>query len=95
MHCFILKILLSAIITERFSPDNQRPSSTVTIKDNEMSVLFDGRFPSTTPTIYFKRPDFTNKLNIQFTDWVDIKEIEVFGGMYRGISQSIECKSSL
>lgn len=51
----------------------------VTIKDNEMSVLFAGPLP-TMPTIYLKRPVLTNVLKIQFRYTIDVKEIEVFGG---------------
>nr|XP_022313079.1 uncharacterized protein LOC111118076 isoform X2 [Crassostrea virginica] len=56
------------------------PSSTVTIKDNKMSVLFDGKFPLIMPTVYLKHPVLTNQLNIHFSSQIDVKEIEVFGG---------------
>lgn len=80
---------LSKLLTVFLSPDYKRPSSTVIIKDNKTSVLFDGRFPSTMPTIYLKRPVLTNQLNINFSSQIDIKEIEVFGGKFKGTSQLI------
>lgn len=52
------------------------------VKDNGRNDLFNNYFPSSKPTIFFTHTGLTNGLHMEFERTLDIKEIEVFGGMY-------------
>lgn len=52
------------------------------VKDNGQNVLFNNNFPSSKPTISFTHTVLTNGLLMEFDRFLDIEEIEVFGGMY-------------
>lgn len=55
---------------------------TLTVRDNQSRILYNDNFPSSSPTIFFTNFVVTNILRMQFNPFLDIEEIEVFGGMY-------------
>lgn len=52
------------------------------VQDKKFTVLFNGNFPPTTPTIFLNQTSLTDQLRIKFDPTLSIKEIEVFGGMF-------------
>lgn len=54
----------------------------LTVRDNQNKILYNDIFPTSSSTIFFKKSSLTNGLNMSFSSYLDIAEIEVFGGMY-------------
>lgn len=55
---------------------------TLAVKDDRSSIIFNGNFPPSSPTIFFENTVLTSGLHMTFSSSLDIIEIEVFGGMY-------------
>lgn len=56
---------------------------TLTVRDSQNRILYNNTFPSSSPTIFLTNPTLTNGLHMSFDSFLDIAELEVFGGMYQ------------
>lgn len=56
--------------------------STLSVSDNQSRILYNDRFPSSSPNVFLTNSSLTNGLHMEFSSSLDIAEIEVFGGMY-------------
>lgn len=55
-------------------------NGSVTVRDGHQNVLLNDNFQLVSPTIVLPRPVLTDILNMQFSTYIEIREIEVFGG---------------
>lgn len=55
---------------------------TLSVSDNQSRILYNDRFPSSSPNVFLTNSSLTNGLHMKFSPSLNIAEIEVFGGMY-------------
>lgn len=62
-----------------------RFNGSLTVRDRHLNVLLQDSFQLVSPTIVLSHPVLTDQLNMQFSNYIDIYEIEVFGGKLQSI----------
>lgn len=75
IHLLLDTVLMFPLIADTYD-------GSLLVQDKIFTVLFNGTFPHTTPTIFLNQTSLTDQLRIEFDPNLSIKEIEVFGGMF-------------
>lgn len=75
IHLLLYTVLMFSLIADTYD-------GSLLVQDKNGTVLFNGTFPLTRPTIFLDQTSLTNELRIKFDPKLFIKEIEVFGGMF-------------
>lgn len=79
IHLLLDTVLMFPLIADTYD-------GSLLVQDENSTVLFNGTFPLTTPTIFLQN-SLTDHLSIKFDPTLSIKEIEVFGGMFEFMYQ--------